>query len=645
MAEVYKAQTRSPEGVERTLVIKKILPAYATNHHFVRMLVAEARVSSLLSHPNIVQIFELGEIDKQFYIAMEYVPGPDLLAVLQAAARAKLRVPLGLALYVISEICNGLHYAHRAKDPKGRPLNLIHRDISPSNILISDKGSVKLMDFGVASADLTRSGRERAVDPSSGTLKGKLGYMAPEQVSGLEVDHRADIFALGIVLFETLTLKRLFLGPTDAETLNNIRGARLDLKLQRHPYIPKDIQTLLYRALAKSPEDRYPNANAFREDLLNYLFDQRLRVTQRTLARVVNDLNWSKRHLTQERTQDDNKGTPSEPSKPEEAIEREFIPDLSISKEHTFALHSLDGIQKEALSYRRMQGLIERGALVADDMVSISDGPTLRLDALLKQHDFNPLLSPLAERPHCDRQGPSNRMVLIALFYELIASGKTWTLLVSAGERSKYLSVKRGQVIAADSRSEEERLGRLMLAQGVLDAEALAEAIISSAKRGLRLGDALIADGRVAPHVLLDLLQRQLKERVIELLGWNRGWFMLFEGNLSQQGAPLDGIEGTDLIMQALRSHWSLSALEHLFEGHMKRSIILNSEALERALKLPLTPHESRIEARIAPHIPLGELIADLQPDDKRTTLALLMLKITLGQAQMNTDTDTDRPS
>ncbi|MGM0577256.1 MAG: serine/threonine protein kinase [Myxococcota bacterium] len=290
MAEIYKARVTGPDDFEKILVVKKILPEYAQNRAFVKMLIAEAKVSSVLQHGNIVQIFELGEIEDQYYIAMEYVQGADLLRILTRCTRRKERPPVEVVMFVVSEVCKGLAYAHSATDTKGRPLRIIHRDVSPSNILISDQGDVKIMDFGVARADLERASHERRQQTASGVLKGKLGYMSPEQVVGAEIDHRSDIFALGIILFEALTLKRLFLGKTDLETLINIRDVRIEHKLRKHRYIPEGIRDMLRRALARDPRDRYQTATDFQEAILDYLFENRLRVSNPTLARFMDDV-------------------------------------------------------------------------------------------------------------------------------------------------------------------------------------------------------------------------------------------------------------------------------------------------------------------------------------------------------------------
>lgn len=631
MAEVYKARAVSPEGVERTLVIKKILPEFATNHHFVRMLVAEARVSSMLHHPNIVQTFELGESDGQHYIAMEYVPGPDLLGILTSATRTGLRIPLGLALYVVSEVCNGLDYAHKATDSQRRPLNLIHRDVSPSNILISEDGGVKLMDFGVARADLARPGRQRAVDDTQGSLKGKLGYMSPEQVTGQPVDHRSDLFSLGVVLFETLTLKRLFLGASDPETLNNIRGARLDEKLARHPYIPDGVQLILRRALAQDPSARYPNAASFREALLTYLFDQRLRVTPRTLARFVGDLDW--------RAPRDSSATSALVASPPDArVESDDIgldAPLEDIRGVTFTLHPLHASAQVEVAYAEMASLVHRRAIGPLEQISVGGAAPIRFHQLLRLHDFD-RLHPSKGDGRPQQEGPSNSLVLTELLYRCIRSGDDWTLHVSDGPRAKLLSVRRGQLVGADSNERNERLGHLMLNRGLLSADQLAQHIIQSAERGLRLGDALVADGTVAPHVLLDILQAQLRTRVLELLGWQSGWYGLYTGIHDNGAMTLQGIDGLDLLTQAARANWTLAILEPLFADRMECTLSLPPDAPHAPPNLPLTPHESRLSARLIEGATVAEVIEGLEAPDRLATLRMLTMRQRTGQLSLS---------
>ena len=288
MAEVWKARVAGVGGFEKMLVVKKILPAFAQNKTFVDMLLAEARLCAILQHTNIVQTYENGEIDSQYYIAMEWVQGFDLFKILSRATQVTRRLPPELALLVSAEVAKGLGYAHNAKDHRGRPLQIIHRDVSPSNIIISEAGEVKVTDFGVARAAI--EGRNRDAGSKAGVLKGKLGYMSPEQVTGQAFDHRSDIFSLGIILYESITLKRLFLGRTDLETLVNIRDARIEHKFRKHSYIDEGVRSILRRSLAKDPDERYASALDMHDDIVNLLFESKIQVSNRSLAAFLADL-------------------------------------------------------------------------------------------------------------------------------------------------------------------------------------------------------------------------------------------------------------------------------------------------------------------------------------------------------------------
>lgn len=287
MAEVWRARVGGVGGFEKIVVIKKILPSFASNRTFIDMLLAEARLCAVLQHANVVQTYENGEIDGIFYIAMEYVPGHDLFKVLSRATQTQFRIPPEICLLIAADVAKGLHYAHNAKDHYGRSLNIIHRDVSPSNVIISDSGEVKVMDFGVAKAT---PGGERENATRSGVLKGKLGYMSPEQVTGRPFDHRSDIFSLGIILYESLTLKRLFLAKTDLETLVNIRDARIEHKFKKHAYIEEDIRDILRRALARDSDERYPTALAMHDDIMKVLFARRQHVSAGHLVKFMDEL-------------------------------------------------------------------------------------------------------------------------------------------------------------------------------------------------------------------------------------------------------------------------------------------------------------------------------------------------------------------
>src|SRR5450432_4364443 len=222
MAEVFHAKISSSHGFEKILVIKRILPHLAAEANFVSMFIDEAKLTAQLTHPKIVQILDFGDVDGQYFTALEYIEGFDALGLLRTAAQKRTQLPRNLAIFIINEVLEALDYAHNARDMESRPMQIVHRDISPSNIFISKRGDVKLGDFGIAHA------QRRESKTQAGTLKGKYGYMSPEQVTGGALDGRSDLFAIGIVLAEMLMGRRLYTATADLDVLLMVRDARTD---------------------------------------------------------------------------------------------------------------------------------------------------------------------------------------------------------------------------------------------------------------------------------------------------------------------------------------------------------------------------------------------------------------------------------
>jgi serine/threonine protein kinase len=282
MAEVFKAKRSGVEGFEKVVAVKRILPHLSENEDFVEMFVHEAKVVAGLTHPNIVQIFDLGRIGRSYYIAMEYVHGRDLRTTLNRAREKGLRLPLDLSLRVVSQVCAALEYAHRKKDERGRPMEIVHRDVSPPNILISFEGDVKLVDFGIAKA------ATKATRPSdSGVLRGKLLYMSPEQAWGRPIDGRSDVFSLGLVLYELVTGTKAFAGAgSERATVELVRQCVVTPPREVNPRVPEALDRVVMKALAREPDERYPDAGQMQRGLELILGD-RAPVTARDLARFM----------------------------------------------------------------------------------------------------------------------------------------------------------------------------------------------------------------------------------------------------------------------------------------------------------------------------------------------------------------------
>src|SRR3954454_5862807 len=282
MAEVYRGVAESAVGgIKKAVAIKKILPSLTKNKKFVSMFLDEARVSMHLQHANVVGVFDIGMADTAYFIVMEYVEGANLKTIIELLRRQGQRMSVAHTLYILMEVCKGLQYAHDVTDPDtGRELGIVHRDISPPNILVSKRGEVKLVDFGLAKA----TSQLESTDP--GVVKGKFSYLSPEAASGKEVDRRADIFAVGILLYELLTGKRLFYGETDYQTVELVRQAKVPGIAQQNQEVQGELEGVVRKALARDVEQRFQSAGDLQDALAQYLFSQRLKVTSRDIERL-----------------------------------------------------------------------------------------------------------------------------------------------------------------------------------------------------------------------------------------------------------------------------------------------------------------------------------------------------------------------
>ncbi len=284
MAEVFRAKVMGAEDFHRLIAIKCILPHLVEDEEFCRMFIDEAKLASTLSHANISQIYELGDHAGRLYIGMELISGFNLREITRRIQKVGLRMPDSLVAYIISKAAEALDYAHQMKSLDGAPINIVHRDVSPQNILVSFDGAVKLVDFGIAKAE------QRLTETQSGVLKGKFSYMAPEQVRGKPVDNRSDIFALGCVLWELLVGKKAFQGETDLEILEKVRNPRLKPVHQVDPMVSEVFTPILEKALAANPSKRYQRAHEFAEALQPLMIDQKVIVGSRVASEFMNHL-------------------------------------------------------------------------------------------------------------------------------------------------------------------------------------------------------------------------------------------------------------------------------------------------------------------------------------------------------------------
>jgi serine/threonine protein kinase len=631
MAEIFRARSVGPGGFEKILVIKRVLPELAVNKNFIKLLIAEAKVSSLLNHPNVVQIHELGEVEGTWYIAMEFVDGADLLNILSRCTRERLRVPAEIALHIVSEVCRGLAHAHAASDAQQRPLNIIHRDVSPSNILISRSGDVKIMDFGVARADL---GLASLPEQDKGILKGKLGYMSPEQVTGLPLDRRSDIFALGVVLFECLTLKRLFVGQNDVQTLLNVREADVEERFKRHSYLPRPIRAILARALAKSPDERFQTATDFQEAILDYLFDSRLKVSSRTVAHFLQQV------LEPQRVEQAAQSAPSSLESPDTAppvpVPRTVHRPLALRRvdltRATFEFRSDDGTIFGPVGLDRVSSLLAGRAVSPNERVSINGSDWMRIREVRAIVDLAPsLFEEDAGRPIDD--GPIHRCRTPSIFFRIALQRLSGKLKLTRGTVVKELYFHKGDVRAAHSNLKTDLFGTWLVLHGLLTSEELDRALTQAANTHPQspLGETLAALGMLTSSQVKEALAHHLEGRVTEILTWREGWYEFFEGVSPPRDTEARAGELCQVTMDAIRAHYTLADLRPLFEGLLERPLIVGRDTQAIGARLGLRVDEEQIRPVLRTNVTLGPLIHAARPSDS-TELAIHRVAFALHQ-------------
>jgi serine/threonine protein kinase/predicted TPR repeat methyltransferase len=283
MAELYQAKITSVEGFEKLVAIKKILPHLTQEKNLVDMFIDEAKLAAMLTHQNVVQIYDLGSMEGTYYIAMEYIHGKDLRIILNKSKEVKQTLPPEYAIHITCRICAGLDYSHNLKDFQGNALQLIHRDISPQNILVTYEGDVKIVDFGIVKA------AGRTSDTKVGLIKGKLPYMSPEQAAARKIDHRSDIFSTGILLYEMVTGKRMFEG-SELEVLDLVRNAEFEPPESIVPGLPPILYDILQRSLAKDPDQRYQTCAEMLVEMEECLSDFATRPSAEALSQYMKSL-------------------------------------------------------------------------------------------------------------------------------------------------------------------------------------------------------------------------------------------------------------------------------------------------------------------------------------------------------------------
>ena len=490
MAQVFAARSIEPGLVDRPIVIKQMLPQLATNRHFVSLFVQEARLSSMLDHPNIVRVLDFEASDGGLFLVMEYVDGPDLLDLLRSAAGHGVRVPPPIAAYICSHVLEALDYAHNL-EVKGRSLHIIHRDISPSNVLVSTRGHVKLADFGIARA------ADRQDSTATGTLRGKYGYMSPEQITGSALDGRSDLFSLGVVLAELLTGRRLFSAATDLELLMMVKGASLD-RLDRYGrHIPPGLRDILDRALARDPANRFATAAAFRDALIEWMLESSSRTGARQLATMIDAL-----------------GLARSASRPRDR-------DQTLSGPNT-----------------RTERRAAASSAAIGRQIYATGGSAITSPSSLRLEDLS--LTPVSIDRATETPEPE-KLPALARLCEIVGRSATGALTAVRGDDCKRVYFIGGRPDFVQSNIHRERFGEFLVGQGVIRRAELTRALAASPQFGGRLAETLVGLGLLRPIDAIAWLERQTRYRLIDLAGWTSGHFCWDEDAVAElPKLPLD---------------------------------------------------------------------------------------------------------
>jgi eukaryotic-like serine/threonine-protein kinase len=651
MAEVFLARKTGPHGFSKRVAIKRILPELACDSQFIQMFCDEARVAATLSHPNVVQILEFGEHDGELYIVMEFVDGISCSTILRKVSEKAETIPVGTALYVAHEVLLALTFTHEATDENGRPLRIVHRDVSPSNVLVSRTGTVKLIDFGITRSLIA----ERRTIP--GELKGKLRYMSPEQVLGGEVDSRSDLFAVGIILAEMLAGKALFSGRSDLDVLTRI--SRGELGFVREGKIASDITEILEAALAHHPSNRFQTARDFARTLEDAAYARGLRLDDTIIVpylhtlgvlpsssgtrpsverqgvsstaatdplppRMLEAVAEPPRHRERSSLRLDSAArldphrvgfesgehrAVSEPATPSTEVSEMLVsqcqeteppsdpkPPQTRLPSGTYRLRTRSGELVGPFPRSELLSLLATGKLSARSPVSLGSGAFLPVINV-------PALAPLATHPAYqfrddDRVSPEvleriDPLNLPMTLYRLAIQRRSGLLLAVDGKRRKRIFLYRGDPVFVASTDPDELLGRRLVAAGTVPDKMIELALGNQPP--LRLGEALVSFGALGAAQLVRELSQQLEDRIVALGAYRAGELRFYSGATLDESMHVRTREPTlHVLTRLIREQYAPSDIAGLLRPITKEALSLGPAYRTFVPLLGLTEQETQ---------------------------------------------------
>jgi serine/threonine protein kinase len=588
MAQVYIARRVGPHGFSKRVAVKRILPQLANDARLIAMFCDEARIQAALAHPNLVQVLDFGEHEGELYMVMEYVEGLSCGQLIARVAARRRTVELGPALYIAREVCQALAHVHAATDDDGKSLSIIHRDVAPSNVLLGRLGDVKLGDFGIV--------RSSAIDSRTapGELKGKVGYVSPEQALGYPVDGRSDLFSLAVVLSEMLLCRPLFPGRTEMEILENLHRGNTKTLEQHGDHIPADVRAILFKALSRQPSRRFADALEFSEALDRAARRHGESLGAHALAEWLSDLGLVtvtsevQSRPAQSPTPSYPNGSiprwvppadrPSQPPPFSEAVT--LIPnelDVPIGDVRSVPIQSNQGrvqhdsvppelahaISRIPLSRRRPSYELRRGRETNLGTMSLSrvlelcatgrvgNGTRVARDgAGFQSLDALDEIRRLCERPQYRFDDiaaivpavtiPISADSLPALLFSFVRERRTGLLRATRGTDFVHVYFADGAPLFTASSDPGELIGNRLVQRGAVTQAQIDDAFEQGWRKGRRLGEALVDLTAVRPAVVLKLIAEQRRSRLVELLEWRAGEVSFIENMpLEEEAVPI----------------------------------------------------------------------------------------------------------
>lgn len=562
MSDIYLARPRLADEEHELVVVKRILPRLAEDPQFLQLFEEETRVSRLMNHPNVVRTLDAGEDGGYPYIVMEYIDGVDCWKLANRCATHGSPISEEVSIFIVSEVLKALAHVHLATDENGTMMRLVHGDVSPTNIYLSRKGVVKLGDFGIA----WKRHKENA--DSKNIMQGKIDYLAPEQVHGGAVDHRADLFATATVLTELLCQQRLFNRGTQLTTLIAIRDVQLDVLDAHKDRLPKGIEAIIRRALAREPDDRFPTANTMHRSIQRFLTspESDLRGQIADLVELAVQMKSSPAPRLPSEIPDpeaptDEEGKPTAPPPPSEAVMDSGpptpLPATPVASATTYVFQGPDGDKLGPIGYAAaVEGIIS-GRFRPTWKVSVEDEPFVALEKVTELARHAAAMTPATAQVNSvgppDRRGLLHDEPIWKVLYDLASAHETGLAIFQRGEARKEVFFVNGNPNHVSSNISTELLGRYLVKKEVISAGQLETALDSLPKFTGHLGEALTGLGIIQPLTLFRHISEQVRDRILDLFSWERGEYSLYRDSRPRDTTfPLDLVT-LHLLLPGLR--------------------------------------------------------------------------------------------